>query len=157
MTVVFVTLIAGLILVAAAFIGIMYARKKSEDKADEATDTLNAALREFDSAYGETIREFNGTAKIITDELEEKYKSLLFLYNLIDDKKKEIDSIKTETPAPADAARPAAAKPRIKPRPHPKQEEICRLHDSGTPVADIAQKLNMGKGEVQLIIDFDKL
>jgi len=107
-----------------------------------------------------TLEEFHSTANAAIAELDDKYQEMLFLYSLIDDKKKEVlDIYNTEPKAMPD--KPAAA---AKPRPatdknrssHPRRKDILNLSKQGLSVAEIAQELNVGQDMVSLILEMGK-
>jgi len=217
--VVFLTAIVGVLLALSSFVFHMITRKPEEEK--------EAAEQRIDAAIDTALEEITRTSQLVLDELDEKYKALLFVYQLMDDKKKELEGDKkveetaadgdeaaflgsldisvgdelfagdswqvpdedmasfirglgdseevgeageTETVAAAEEAAVAAveaapvfeAEPEVEelvpfliPRKvmaHPRFGEIKALRDEGMALADIARRLNMGKGEVQLII-----
>ena len=155
-TVVFVSVIIGVIMVVFSFISIMSARNRSTTDTGDMIDTINAALREFDEANDEALHEINSTAKIILDEMDDKYQALLFLYNLMDDKKKEIDTMANPVNAPKRKTNTPDNTPPAVIRTHPKQAKIIELYNNGLAVAEIAKKLDMGQGEVKLILDLGR-
>jgi DNA-binding NarL/FixJ family response regulator len=104
------------------------------------------------------------------EELDEKYQSMLFLYNLLEDKKKEIVEMNANSIAGNAAAEqqtlnitgheqtPAPKRRRAKPSAvNPKHKEILKLANEGQKPAEIAKELNMGQGEVRLILDLAKM
>ncbi len=111
-----------------------------------------------------TVSEIDKIAKQIFEEMEGKYQELLFLYSLIDEKKKEIS-----TPVKTIEKR-EEKKTELRPEPEPapiakmptrsvkgsKFEKIEEMYDSGMSFADIARTLNMGQGEVALIYSLGK-
>jgi len=136
--------VTGVALVIASFF-MQGAQKPGDDnyiRVAENLRTLNASVEEADNAAEELHKLTDSAMK----ELDNKYQELLFLYNLIDEKKKELYTIYKET-----GARP---EPRVKkPLKHPKHQEIKNLLGEGLAVNEIAKKLGMGQGEVSLILE----
>ena len=204
--VVFLSAIIGVLLALSAFVFHLITRSKSPLGAQEVEEALDAVT---DLA----LEEINRTSKLVMDELEEKYKALLFVYQLIDDKQKELEAGKEESAleraadiltnqlneldisigddlevnpvsvedvevsekdmdvseedidetlgladfigldeavVPADTKVNESSLPRI--AAHPKFEAIKELQDIGLGIAEIARRLDMGQGEVQLIL-----
>ena len=89
--VVFLSAIVGIILAISSFIFHAITRKVDVGDLDEKVAIL------VDRAADMALEEFNKTSQIVMDELNEKYKALLFVYQLMDDKQKELDDTKSET------------------------------------------------------------
>ncbi len=107
-----------------------------------------------------TVSEIDKIAKQIFEEMEGKYQELLFLYSLIDEKKKEISTPvkpkeKREEKKPEPEPAPIAKMP-IRSVKGSKFDKIEEMYDSGMSFADIARTLNMGQGEVALIYSLGK-
>jgi len=165
---------------------VMYRREKDRQEAR----SLEKIISEFDEALNGTLAEINKLGAVVQDdikekltEIEEKYNAVLFLYNLIDEKQKEIDSALADSvvmtsnvvpPAPVQAAIPELpvqiaipelvsiteeieeVEVRETPDPvflNPKHKEIWNLRKEGLSVSDIARSLSLGQGEVKLILD----
>ena len=136
--------VVGVILAAASFF-IQSKTGSAEDKFDGADNVLKAvgaSVEEADNA----AEELHKLAGSVMEEMEGKYQELLFLYNLIDEKKKEISAGGWNSGAKREPAKK-------KPLKHPKQQEILRMVGEGMAVADIAKELGMGQGEVNLILE----
>ena len=114
----------------------------SFDGVDRVLKAVDDSVTEADNA----AEELHKLAGSVTKELDNKYQELLFLYNLIDEKKKELyDNQKISSFKRDDTKK--------KPLKHPKQQEILALVNEGATVPEIAKKLGMGQGEVNLILD----
>ncbi len=132
-------------------------KKKTHEEApssfnlENTVKTIDNSLTEADKA----AEELSDLSKNIFQEFEGKYQELLFLYNLIDEKKKEIMSSgeKTEHEAYESAVDLVVSDstPRMKFK-NPKLKEIMELKKSGMSDENIAKSLNMGSGEVKLIM-----
>ena len=94
------------------------------------------------------IDELNNLSKDVFTEFDEKYKELLFLYEMMDSKKNDS---KREV---REAAREAETKMSV--FVNPKLKDIMELKSKGMSVNQIAKTLNMGQGEVQLIINLGR-
>ena len=112
---------------------------------------IDSSIDEADSA----INELTGVSKNILSDIDNKYQELLYLYNLIDEKKKELKkevveagSTKTRAfrqPQVTDNTERAAFS-------NPKLTDILEMQKNGKNIAEIAKTLNMGQGEVSLIL-----
>ena len=112
--------------------------KKSKHEID-----IDTRLKEFDQIFEDAVTEINKIAALIDNEINEKYKSILFLYNLMEDKAAVPFEIKED-------------KPKKPPEPVSKTTIYDRARElfiEGYTVAEIAKALSIGQGEVQLIID----
>jgi len=147
--VVFGVMVLGIILVISMYgsirrSGFMITERRQSD--EFAIRAINASMSEADQA----MEEINKTAKKIFDELEEKHQELLFLYNMIDERKSEevgpaTDIIFSE-PHPR---RPENVK-------NPKLGKIRALYDQGMTEEEIARTLGIGQGEVKLILSIGR-
>ena len=131
-------------------------------------DAFDTSLSEADSA----IAELDGKSRAVFQELDDKYRELLFLYNMIDEKKAALEDAPARSPR-TDSAKTARArlaadtigKPRVdvvvddrsrRRLQSPRAKKILELQAEGLDVSAIAKKLGMGKGEVTLILELGK-
>jgi transcription initiation factor IIE alpha subunit len=127
--------------------------KQSGDKLNERRQSEEFALRTINASMSEadhTIEEINNTATQILEELEDKHQELLFLYNMIEDRKKDEFGSVSELTANGD---------RLKRSEHfknPKLNKIRALYDQGMTEEEIAKTLGIGQGEVKLILSIGK-
>ena len=77
---------------------------------------------------------------------------MLFLYNLIDEKKKETYADYKDAGQKSGAG-PKRDTTRKRAVVHPKHQEIVSLVSQGVALPDVAKKLGMGQGEVSLILE----
>ncbi|WP_317367344.1 helix-turn-helix domain-containing protein [uncultured Tyzzerella sp.] len=115
--------------------------KEAIDQADLAIDDLNLMSEE------------------VFKRFDEKQKQLLFIYDAIE-KKKNMSSggkfdIKIDENISKDINKEDINKKNHMSL-HPMADEVKKLHKNGMSVSDIAKKLNIGKGEVELIINLGK-
>lgn len=163
---------AGLVMVAVSFL------KKSDAGDTDYRDGryLETKLAAMDTTISEAdsaITELGGMSRGVLKEIDQKYNELLFLYNLIDEKKKEIETVKLAEPAgkarytePDDfGLLPEDDLPDL-PEPddeytepprdftikNPRYARILELKKQGMNAKDIARELGMGQGEVSLIM-----
>lgn len=120
---------------------------------------IDTSIAEVDSA----TENLNKLSKSVFAEFEEKYQEILFIYSLIDEKKKEVAELYSQAPkqqaerSVESSTIPKEPKPRpIMAKKSPQLEQILKLDEEGYGVADIAKKLDMGKGEVKLILELGK-
>jgi len=116
-------------------------------------DNLETYVSEADDA----ANMLGDMSKNVFKELDSKYQELLFLYNLIDEKQKVLDKASGE----ANSEIPDDILKRIdividdsKKMPiNPKFANVLELHRSGKSIEQIAKQLDMGKGQVELILN----
>ena len=145
-----------LILLGMAFI--MFSFFISERKIEE---TPLVDQEEIDlklEALNNKIIELNEYSLFMQKELEDKHKELLFLYQMINDKKEQL--IKTEnigTEANDKTLHLEDQKPLNDRKPHKNNNEmILDLSIQGYQIHEIARMLNIGQGEVKLVLDLYK-
>jgi hypothetical protein len=150
-------------------------REKDFENSREIARTID----ELDEALNSAISEINKMGALIKSESDEKYKSILFMYNLIEDKHKEVSEPDSEIISEMFAQYIEKHGDKITPPKenpentnvtqdemaelglpiekeqitNPKHKEIWEMRENGQDVTDIAKKLSMGKGEVKLILD----
>ena len=123
---------------------VLYAFLSSDDDEVVKKKEIDAAISEVD----ETIAELNDTSRTIMKEFDYKYQELLFLYNLIDEKKKALVTFEEEAVL-GDEAGTGAIEAIFQ---NPKIYEILQLQKRGLSVSEIAKTLEIGQGEVSMII-----
>lgn len=149
MTVVNVVLLAcmcaGIALVIISLIRLKGEGGKGEgdSQADDAIRTIGDSISEADNA----IDEMNKMGKAILEEIDGRYQELLFLYNMIDEKSAGIKTRRADVTV-NEKTKAAYSNPKL--------VKIKKLLDEGQSVTDIAKGLNMGQGEVQLILNLGK-
>ena len=89
-TVILVVLIIGFMAVTIFSLAAMLVVRNREKKLEEDRE-IGKTIEELDSALDAALKEINRLGTLIQSEIDEKYKAMLFLYNLVDDKKKEIE------------------------------------------------------------------
>ena len=109
------------------------------------------------------LKELNQFSSYIQSELEKKHKELLFLYQMIEDKEKKFaisKDVVTEQHSLEDFSN------EIKENENGSEvhgvlnnkyyNSIIELYKSGKDTSSIAKELNIGKGEVELILGLSK-
>lgn len=160
-------------------------RKKSKniekinlEQFDDIYQKRERLIKTIDEA-DDAIDQLNSLSKDIFEEQEQKYQELLYLYQIIDDKKRELSEIwektdpvfdnhiqiektadealddihDTENKDMEDVEQFALNSFSIN---NPKYSEIIDLYDRGNTVTDIAKQLDIGQGEVSLILKLKK-
>ena len=133
--------------------------KESDKLLEQREDNLIKTINEADDA----IEQLNDISKQIFLQQEEKYQELLYLYEIIEQKKKELTNISeneqlkenlnvnqtlldnTKEDINKEAAESIS-----------KYDEIFKLNEQGYSITEIAKKLNMGQGEVNLVLELKK-
>jgi predicted transcriptional regulator len=121
------------------------------------TGGTSAKIEEHWQEIDKTLEEFHSAANTAIAELDDKYQEMMFLYTLIDEKKKEVLELYNTEPKVAD--KPAVA---TRPRPatnrssHPRRKDIVNLSKQGLSISEIAQELNVGQDMVSLILEMGK-
>ncbi len=132
------------------------ALNKIEGLMSQAKNDSDKTLEEIDK----TMDELNNTSKAIFAELEEKYQELLFLYSLIDEKKNEVANLYKNTDFKIKDSQnemPEVVIKEAKVFKNPRLKEIEELKNQGLSISEIAKKLNIGQGEVKLILELEKV
>ena len=147
--VVFGVMILGIIIVISTYTGL----KRSDHKINERRQSEEFAIRAINASMSEAdqaMEEINRTAKTIFEELEEKRQELLFLYNMIEERKNE------EVGPTSDIVFNDARPKRPENLKNPKLGKIRALYDQGMTEEEIARTLGIGQGEVKLILSIGK-
>jgi len=161
--------VGGLLVVVSSF---GFAKAKNEEQGQAISQKLGV-LESSVTEADEAISELNDMSKTVFKEFENKYQELLFLYNLIDEKEKRIGQggSPSAMPEPANlAARAGHAYDQArgleeyakridiivddgkKMDINPKFANVLDLHRKGKSIEEIAKQLDMGKGEISLIL-----
>ncbi len=126
---------------------------------------INTSIQEADNA----IENLNTLSNDIFKEFDEKYQELLFLYQILEEKKSEIarplDIQASGALVDGDTKPETHVKPKTKNKNktktvqygNPRLFEIKAMRDNGLSVSEIAKELDMGQGEVKMIIELGNL
>lgn len=127
----------------------------NQDKKVETADTdltikkLEVTINDADNA----IEELSKMSKNIFDEINSKYQELLYLYSLIDEKHKEINFYYEKTDVNVLSNKDFIS---VLNSNNPKHKQIRDLNIMGMSVSEIAKHLNLGQGEVKLVLELGK-
>jgi len=178
--VLFIAISIGIGLVVFALFKFSATKKEndSDDSASVNSKELENAIKDINKTKEEidkTMEEFSELTGSVFREIDEKYHELLFLYTLMDDKKTEIDNFykesKQSTPSTSmpvqrnlspehQISQKATQEKKIKERAtisNPKLDQIIELEKLGLSLSEIAKKLDMGQGEVKLILELGRV
>lgn len=122
---------------------------------DRALEKLAISINDADNA----IDELSKLSQNIFDEINTKYQELLYLYSFIDEKQKELSlnyekvdlSVSNDLHILGESNSQSTVT-----NLNNKHKEILSLYNKGMSVSEIAKALNLGQGEVKLIIDLGK-
>lgn len=164
--------VLSLMLAVGAFFIIYAIAKKdvSSDRTDEQhINFLEKSLEQKLSNLGssvnqadETLDQLEGMSKNMLKEFDDKYSELLFLYNLIDEKQKMMSNNDNHIANNLDIKSEHIAIDYIvgdktilskKISANPKIAKVIDLHKKGMDIEEIAQIMDMGKGEINLIFN----
>ena len=144
----FTAVVIGVAVVVVTLVSIGRIVNKGAGRNDTALKNVEDSIKEADEA----AEELNKLAGSVLEELDKKYQEVLFLYNLIDEKKKELAAQYKNQGLARPNEGPADVTGRDNKINHPKKREILELHKMNAPVADIAKTLGVGQGEVKLVL-----
>ena len=195
MYVILVILIVAFLAITLSSMGALLVMRRREQNRKNSAD-IEKNIADLDAALDASIAEINKMGALVLKEIDEKYQSMLFMYNLMEDKQKELTNevwrspenspepldsdvvsemvaqyieahsaklhlIKDEAFSQADDVDEEVEE--IVPPPlifskrpsfsNPRHKQIWEMHESGLNVPDIAKELEMGQGEVKLILD----
>ncbi|MDR0272530.1 MAG: hypothetical protein LBI27_04350 [Clostridiales bacterium] len=178
-TIVLVALIVGFMALTVFSLTAMLFVRRREKERDDSKDILKT-IEELDAALDAALNEINKLGALIKEDVDEKYKSTLFLYNLVEDKHKEIVEIvngevisemlaqyiethgaklgvvtEASEAGAVSLEKDVGAVPAVKKVPtftNPRHKQIWEMKDEGQSLAEIAKELDMGQGEVKLIL-----
>jgi len=148
-------------------IGLIFLKDKSESNYNqmmiEQQIKVEKELKERIDEADQMLKELNQFSSYIQSELEKKHKELLFLYQMIEDKEKKFaisKDVVTEQHSLEDFSN------EIKENENGSEvhgvlnnkyyNSIIELYKSGKDTSSIAKELNIGKGEVELILGLSK-
>jgi len=141
--------------------------KESDKLLEQREDNLIKTINEADDA----IEQLNDISKQIFLQQEEKYQELLYLYEIIEQKKKELTNASENKQAKENLNVNQTLSDNTKEdmkqdikqdikkeavESISKYDEIFKLNEQGYSITEIAKKLNMGQGEVNLVLELKK-
>ncbi|MBE6011923.1 MAG: hypothetical protein E7234_05145 [Lachnospiraceae bacterium] len=152
---IFISMLTGITLTLYSLFKIRSEGSEKEKSTD--TESLSRYMEEADEAAEDLHKLSQG----VIEEINGKYQELIYLYNLIEEKEKKLTIPEFDAYAGDDYKKiPTKSKEASPPKTYfthnPRYEEIYSLKKSGLSTGDIAKKLNMGQGEVALILELGK-
>ena len=108
------------------------------------------------------LQELNNFSSFVKSELDNKYKELLFLYQLIEEKNQDLSNTNANTSNKKskdsiDENSKTNDLEALQVLNNKNYDNIIKLHKEGKDISTIAKELNIGKGEVQLILGLAKM
>ena len=162
-TVLLVTLVVVLFLITVVSVLAMVKLRRKTDSAN--VDNLDAG---FDIC----ISELNKMGSLIKSDIEAKYKEILFLYELIEDRHRQIEALVSKKEDKVSLEKRHVEEKRhvgeefhVEEGRHVEEERpgevevkpdykaILQMSERGLGIADIARELGIGQGEVKLILN----
>ena len=126
--------------------------------------TSGTSSESLDAGFDICIRELNKMGSLIKSDIDARYKEILFLYSLIEDKHKQIESLVSK-----DSIEELQEEKYIEPTSETATDlydevdisrsllfdhkAIIQMNEQGYGIADIAKELGIGQGEVRLILN----
>ncbi len=138
-------------------IGVLKKETKDNDEffieAGQSIKLVKDAVKDADNA----VEQLNLLTEDMLNEFDEKYQELIFLYQLIDDMKNleskdyNSDFYENNNDMKKDN------KKYNNTINNPKLKEIIKLREEGKNISEISKSLNIGQGEVKLIMELNKV
>jgi len=166
---VYICLAAGALLVLYSVLFLKASKKADEDEIN--MERMERVLHVMDSADN-TADEIYKLSQDVASEIDDKYQQLLYLYNMIDEKAAKLDfasgidiSIddstanlaREEVKKAKDVMKAIVGEKGINPgRMNEKYKEVFDLYSKGSDIPEIARALNIGQGEVKLVLELGK-
>lgn len=129
-------------------------------QSDLITEKQNNLLKIIEDA-DDAIEQLNGISKSVFEQQEEKYQELLYLYQIIDERKQELskiwektislEKIPTKDSSNEILNNTETVNNFVTSNPH--YNEIVALYNDGVTITQIAKQLNIGQGEVSLVLE----
>lgn len=135
-------------------------------QSDLVTEKQNGLLKIIEDA-DDAIEQLNGLSKSVFKQQEEKYQELLYLYQIIDEKKQELSEVWEKTIS-LETFRDISTKNGSNEilnnietannfvTSNPLYNEIIALYNEGMTITQIAKQLNIGQGEVSLMLELKR-
>ncbi|MCL2386294.1 MAG: hypothetical protein FWC89_01975 [Defluviitaleaceae bacterium] len=90
-TFVIIALIVGFVVITVfSLVALLFVRRRERERERLDSQHIAKTIEDLDTALDSALSEINKLGALIQAEVDEKYKSILFLYNLVEDKQKEI-------------------------------------------------------------------
>ena len=155
-----VLMVIGVVFLGISIFGNKFINYNEQESTNNKISTANKNLDYSIEEGRRLVKSLNEMTEYIVNEIEGKNKELLFLYELIERKEKLLNQ------APIQEQKLVNRKHEIINNKIENEENlnkrkdsnsILELYNEGNSPIDIAKKLNLGIGEVKLMIDFHKM
>jgi hypothetical protein len=143
--------------------GLLFMKEKNNKDSTSKRETdlenkLETQINEADNM----LQELNNFSSFVKSELDNKYKELLFLYQLIEEKNQDLSNTNANTSNKKskysiDENSKTNDLEALQVLNNKNYDNIIKLHKEGKDISTIAKELNIGKGEVQLILGLAKM
>ncbi len=138
-------------------IGVLKKETKDNDEffieAGQSIKLVKDAVKDADNA----VEQLNLLTEDMLNEFDEKYQELIFLYQLIDDMKNLESKDYTSDFYENNNDMKKDNKKYNNTINNPKLKEIIKLREEGKNISEISKSLNIGQGEVKLIMELNKV
>jgi len=123
-------------------------------EANASVQLVKQAIADADNA----IEQLNKISSDVFDEFEEKYQELLFLYQMIDamKEKREKFDFNTDSQKGTGFEKTQDSHGSFISFKNPNFEKIRNMQKQGLSISEISKALNMGQGEIKLILELGK-
>lgn len=145
----------GFIVLGMIFIFLGFAINKTKLKANEDEEAMeDEAFRKQINLVNEKVLELGDYHNFVKEEIENKHKELLFLYQMISEKEKAIKKIQVEINQYQQGNVTLEEEVVLKSAPKASNynKKIIELREKGYDAVEIAQLLGIGIGEVNLVL-----
>lgn len=140
---------------------LLEAKNQLDDVAEQSAGYVkNQTERELEKLSNEKIMAVSEYSEQVIEEINKNHQEVMFLYSMLNDKQKELngtmeklDRLKQQKVQHKKAPQTDSLEVSQKSGPSSNREKILLMHQQGVDVLDIAKQLNMGIGEVKLVID----
>lgn len=150
----------GFVALGIIFIIIGFAFNRTKEVMNEEDAAMeDQAFRKQINLVNEKVLELNDYHTFVKEEIEGKHKELLFLYQMIGEKEKAIKDIQMEIERLKLDDEPDLIQPDVSAfteatkKHQTGNRKIIALKDQGYDAKEIAQILNIGQGEVELVLN----
>lgn len=143
--IVIILLILGIILIILSLF--QKEKKKSDHNTVGASSEEYSRIKEALDEANKAIKDLNELHEYMMGELNKKQKELMLIYDIIDEKEKNISR-----PAPERQVAVKSSNIEQVNEGHTTRDKIRSMSNAGMNVEEIAQQLNIGKGEVKLLL-----
>lgn len=158
------SIFAGIVGIVVVIIGLLMKNPSRFPKRDAEEWKKEEALEKAMDEADVMIQEMNRFSEHIINEIENKHRELLFLYQLIDEKHQQVremygqkETFKKDSRKNGDLMPQIDEKNMSPIEKNPRYQEIRKMYEQGISISQIAKQMNIGQGEVQVILELGKM